>query len=147
MFSFFFPVAPALWSPDPSVRFGGEPFFSDQIVCPHSSVWFSDFIAQACEAQLWLCQPRSWVMSLHPYGNMTRVQLCDLMDCSPPGSSVHGDSPGVNTGVDFHALLQGIFPTQGTNPPPLFLQSWQACSLPLVLSGEPFSVYALNKYK
>ena len=39
--------------------------------------------------------------------------LCDLMDCSPPGTSVHGDSPGQNTGVDCHALLQGILPTQG----------------------------------
>ena len=37
------------------------------------------------------------------------------MDCSPPGSSVHGDSPGKNTGVGCHALLQGIFPTQGSN--------------------------------
>ena len=38
--------------------------------------------------------------------------LCDPMGCSPPGSSVHGDSPGKNTGVGCHALLQGIFPTQ-----------------------------------
>ena len=38
------------------------------------------------------------------------------MDCSLPGSSVHGDSPGKNTGVGCHALLQGIFPTQGLNP-------------------------------
>ena len=45
--------------------------------------------------------------------------LCDPMDCSPPGSSVHGDSPGKNTGVGCHALLQGIFPTQGSNPGPL----------------------------
>ena len=42
--------------------------------------------------------------------------LCDPMDCSPPGSSVHGDSPGKNTGVGCHSLLQGIFPTQGSNP-------------------------------
>ena len=35
--------------------------------------------------------------------------------CSPPGSSVHGDSPGQNTGVGCHALLQGIFPAQGSN--------------------------------
>ena len=42
--------------------------------------------------------------------------LCNPMDCSPPGSSVHEDSPGKNTGVSFHALLQGIFPTQGSNP-------------------------------
>jgi len=37
------------------------------------------------------------------------------MDCSPPGSSVHGDSPGKNTGVGCHALLQGIFPIQESN--------------------------------
>ena len=40
----------------------------------------------------------------------------DPMDCSPPGFSVHGDSPGKNTGEGFHALLQGIFPIQGQNP-------------------------------
>ena len=34
------------------------------------------------------------------------------MDYSPPSSSVHGNSPGKNTGVGCHALLQGIFPTQ-----------------------------------
>jgi len=33
------------------------------------------------------------------------------MDCSPPGSSVHGDSPGKNTEVGYHALLQRIFLT------------------------------------
>ena len=38
------------------------------------------------------------------------------MDCSLLGSSVHGDSPGKNTGVGCHALLQGIFPTQEANP-------------------------------
>ena len=42
--------------------------------------------------------------------------LCDPMDCSLPGFSVHGDSPGKNTGMDCHALLQGIFPTQESNP-------------------------------
>ena len=43
------------------------------------------------------------------------------MDCSLPGSSVHGilqarNSSGKNTGVGYHSLLQGIFPTQGSNP-------------------------------
>ena len=42
--------------------------------------------------------------------------LCHPVDCSSPGSSVHGDSPGKNTGVGGHALLQGIFLTQGLNP-------------------------------
>ena len=48
------------------------------------------------------------------------TQLCptlrDPMDCSLPGSSVHGDFPGNNTGVGWHALFQGIFPIQGSNP-------------------------------
>ena len=38
--------------------------------------------------------------------------LCDLMNCNSPGSSVHG-IPGKNPGLGRHALLQGIFPTQG----------------------------------
>ena len=33
--------------------------------------------------------------------------LCDPMGCRPPGCSVHGDSPGRNTGVGCHALLRG----------------------------------------
>ena len=44
------------------------------------------------------------------------MTLCDPMDCSPPGFSVHGDSPGKNTGVDCSFLLQGILLTQGSNP-------------------------------
>ena len=41
--------------------------------------------------------------------------LCDPMDCSMTGSSVHGDSSGKNIEVGSHALLQGIYPTQGSN--------------------------------
>ena len=43
------------------------------------------------------------------------LALCDPMDCILPGSSIHGDSPGKNTGEGCRALLQGIFPTQGLN--------------------------------
>ena len=42
------------------------------------------------------------------------LTLCDPTDYNPPGSSVYGDSPGKNTGVGCHLLLQGIFPTQGS---------------------------------
>ena len=42
------------------------------------------------------------------------LTLCNPMDRSPPSSSVHRDSLGKSTGVGRHALLQGIFPTQGT---------------------------------
>ena len=44
------------------------------------------------------------------------LTLWDPMDCSLPGLSVHGDSPGKNTGMDCHTLFQGIFPTQGLSP-------------------------------
>ena len=65
---------------------------------------------------------------------------CDSMGCSLPGSSVHGDSPGKNTGVGCHALLQGIFLTQGLNPHLLCLLHWQVGSLPLVPPGKPLSM-------
>ena len=51
--------------------------------------------------------------------------LCDPMDCSLPGSSVPEDSPGKNTGMGCHFLLQGFFLTQGSNP---HLMYWQADS-------------------
>ena len=59
------------------------------------------------------------------------LTLCDPMDHSPPCSFVHEDSPGKNAGVGCHALLQGIFLTQGSNPCLLFLLHWQVGSLPL----------------
>ena len=57
--------------------------------------------------------------------------LCDPMNCSLPGSSVHKDSPGKNTGVGCHALLQGIFPYLGVE---LRSSAFQADSLP----SEPY---------
>ena len=44
------------------------------------------------------------------------LTLCSPMKYSPPGSSVHGDSPGKNIRMGCRARLQGIFPTQGSNP-------------------------------
>ena len=42
--------------------------------------------------------------------------LCNPVDSSPPGSSVHGDSPGKDTGVGCHALLQRGLPNPGIQP-------------------------------
>ena len=55
--------------------------------------------------------------------------LYTSVDCSPPDSSVHGDSPGKNTGVGCPALLQGIFLTQGSNMHLFCLLHWQVGSL------------------
>ena len=59
-------------------------------------------------------------------GNKTTM-CCAVLSCSvvsdslqpqssPSVYSAHGDSPGKNTEVGCHALLQGIFPTQGPKP-------------------------------
>ena len=61
--------------------------------------------------------------------SLSRVWLFgDSMDCSSPGSSVHGDFPGKKTGVGCHFLLQRIFLAQRLN---LYLLHWQVDSLPL----------------
>ena len=44
------------------------------------------------------------------------MTFCDPMHCSLAGSSVHGNSPSKNFRVGCCTLLQGIFPTQGSNP-------------------------------
>ena len=44
------------------------------------------------------------------------LTLCDHLDCSLPGSSVHGDSPHKNTGGGCYALLLGNLPNPGIKP-------------------------------
>jgi len=65
------------------------------------------------------------------------------MDCSPPSSSVYGDSPGKNTGVDCYFLLQGIFLIQGSNLCLLCPLHWQVDSFPLSHLGS--QIYAIFK--
>ena len=64
--------------------------------CPHGSL----------EEQVW----RHWHMRCSRACSVAQScpTLCNQIDCSPPGSSVH-------TGAGCHFLLQGIFPTQGLN--------------------------------
>ena len=68
------------------------------------------------------------------------LTLCDPMDCSPPGSSVHGDSPGKNTGVGCHFLLWGIFPAQGSNSGP-------ALQADFLLSEPPEKPWCHQRYR
>ena len=76
-----------------------------------------------------MCQVASVMSdSLQPYALLPARLLCPW------------DSTGKNTGVDCHALLQGIFPIQGSNPHLLNLLRWQAGSLPLVPSGKPIMI-------
>ena len=58
--------------------------------------------------------------------------LGDTMDCSVPTRLLSlWDSPGKNTGVGSHFLLQGIFPARGANLHLLHLLHWQVGSLPV----------------
>ena len=54
--------------------------------------------------------------------------LCDPVDCTLPGSSVHWHSLGKNTGMGCHTLLQEIFHAQGLNPCCLCILHWQVGS-------------------
>ena len=69
----------------------------------------------------WLCPP-----------------LCDPMNYSPPGSSLHGIPQGKNTRVGCHSLLQRIFLSQGWNPG--FPRCrWSLCHLSH--QGRPCALY------
>ena len=71
--------------------------------------------------------------------HFSHVRLCDPMDCSLPTRLLcPWNSPGKNAGVGSHALLQGIFPTQGSNP---HLRHWHVGSLPLAPPGKPPTNY------
>ena len=74
------------------------------------------------------CRPAACIVRLRP-----RTQLC-LTLCDPMWPTrllCPWDSPGKNTGVGCHFLLQGIFPTQGSNLHLLHLLHWQEDSLQL----------------
>ena len=98
----------------------------------------------------WLLIPKGVCAQSLTKSLMLCLTLCDLMDC-PPCSSVHGDSPGKNTGRGCHALLQGIFPTQGLNPglphcrQTLYCLSHQGSPVPKGRGGEMNSIQ-FNKY-
>ena len=67
----------------------------------------------------------------------SRLTLCDPIDCSLPGK---------NTGVGCHFLVQGISPTQGSNPSLLHYLHWEADSLPLQHLESPVSVVNKRKF-
>ena len=64
------------------------------------------------------------------------VSLCNPMDCSPPGSSVHGIlQEEYRSGLSCPPLRD--LPDPGIEPTSLCLLHWQAGSLPLVPTGKP----------
>ena len=80
----------------------------------------------------------SWILYVIGLSCFSCVQHCDPMDCSPPGSSVHGILHGILHGISrmlewvaLQGILRGVFPTQGLNLHLLQLLHWQVGSLPL----------------
>ena len=65
-----------------------------------------------------------------------RLTLCVPVVYSPPGSSVHRDSPGKNTGMGCHALLQG-----SSQPRDLLNQHCRQILYQLSYQGSPRYIY------
>ena len=90
-----------------------------------SSVLHNNSIIQMCAKSLQSC-----------------LILCDTGP-QPTRLLYARDFPGINTAVGCHTLLQGIFPTQGSNPHLSHLLHWQAGSLPL---APPVKACKLHVY-
>ena len=84
-------------------------------------------VSRICFCEICFIEPKDRLKQVETILNIVNItvlclvtelclSLCDPTDCSLPGSSVYGDSPGKNIGMGCHFLLQGIFPTQGSNP-------------------------------
>ena len=80
------------------------------------------------------------------WSHFSCVQLFDSTNCSPPRLFCPWDSPNKNTGVGYHALLQRIFETQGSNLCLLCFLHCHAGSLPLSHLGSlPFlNIYVIK---
>ena len=72
----------------------------------------------------------------HPRAQSSPI-LCDPMDCSPPGSSVHGDSPRPEYWSGLPCPPPGDLPHPGIQPRSAVLQ---ADSLPSEPPGKPTHV-------
>ena len=86
----------------------------------------------------------SYSMCMHAKSLPLSPTLCDPLDCSPPGSSVHGILQART--LEWAALSpSGVFPTQGWNPNLLCLLHQQAGSSLLVPPGKPFLQYHFSR--
>ena len=93
-------------------------------------VWMAPTMNFLCLSHVW--SPKFKSSCVHAKSLQSCPTLCDPMDCSPPGSSVHGILQAIE--------IQGFFPTQGLNLRLLHLLHWQAGSLPLEPPGSQLHV-------
>ena len=72
------------------------------------------------------------------------LTLCDPMDCSPPGSSVHGILQARILEWVAMPSSRGSFPIQGWNPGLSCFLHWQVGSLPLAPPGKPVKPHSIK---
>ena len=80
---------------------------------------------------------KTLILSLVPFSQSVH-QPFSIPTCCAGRSTCPCGSPGKNTGVCCHGLLQGISPNQGWNLCLLCLLHWQVGTLPLAPPGQPF---------
>ena len=104
-------------------------------ICATNSIWFISYIWYSCLVVIIIiiirCD-RFWGFFVHVL--LSHSVVSDSLQpyrLQPTRLHCPWDFPGKNTGVDCCFLLQGIFPTQGSNPRLLCLLHWQVDSLPL----------------
>ena len=85
-------------------------FLLQGIFLPRDGACISCIAGEYC----WAIRVCTCVGGLHATSLQLCPILCDPVDCSPR-LLCPWDSPGKNIGLGCHALLQGIFPTQGLN--------------------------------
>ena len=97
---------------------GRQHYYPENVINKFELKWAFDHLARS---QSLLCQSLSHVQL---FATPCTIQPARLL-CP-------WNSPGKNTGVDCHSLLQEIFPTQGSNLHLLCLLHWHVGSLPQV---------------
>ena len=102
----------SFWIDKPMCQEGGTPkFFRDRSSCTQRP-------SKPCPVYLfiWPSICILYYIKVKTLVTQSRPILCHPMDCSSPGSSVHGILQEIILEwVGCHSLLQGIFPTQGSN--------------------------------
>ena len=94
--------------------------------------------ASSCQQQTPRLSPSGLVLLHVCLVVQSCLTLCDPMDCCPPGSSVHGDSPGEKRILEWVAMPSPRGSSQsGIKPRSLALQ---ADSLPAELPGKPITL-------
>ena len=105
--------------------------FHQQILVPFYMCWWKHLLA---------------CVRVCVYACFSHVQLFATLWIVACQASRPWDCPGKIIGVGCHALLQGIFPTHGSNPHLLHLLHCQTGSLPLERPGKPKRNFSKAKF-